>query len=500
MASTARLSQPVGRTRASFNWIVLAVFVLVALVTRATWFGDPVADFDEQIYSLIGWRMTQGDVPFVDLWDRKPFGLFLIFAASHAIFGPGPIAYQAVALMFGLGGAWLVYLLSLRLVDRVSATVAGSLYLMLLAAYGSYSGQTEVFHAPLMLLTAWLVIDWRRDDAVRRALLAMLVAGATLQVKYTVLPQCAFFGTYALYGRWRMQASFREIAALAAAFALLGILPTALVAAWFAAQGQFDAFWFANFISFFSREPSEFGRFWPGHIKGALPIATIATVGIYSALRLNPPRDRRVYAFFLGWALAAFASVILPSTIYLYYYGALAAPAVLVALPLIDRSSPAKWFPAALLMVSLLVIINPPERYSHATSERLAEKRLSDAIRPFVSSGRECLYIFDGPTALYRTTESCLPTRFIYPDHLNNALERNALGVSQVAEVRRILLTRPAVIVTASHPVTPQCQECLALVRNTARASYRPLITITQYDRTITAWVRRDINPTANAL
>ena len=61
----------------------LAVFVLVALATRAPWFGDPVADFDEQIYSLIGWRMNHGDLPFVEVWDRKPFGLFALFAIAH---------------------------------------------------------------------------------------------------------------------------------------------------------------------------------------------------------------------------------------------------------------------------------------------------------------------------------------------------------------------------------------------------------------------------------
>ena len=65
----------------------LAVFVVVALVTRAIWFGDPVADFDEQIYSLIGWRMTYGELPFVEVWDRKPFGLFAIFALAFWLFG-----------------------------------------------------------------------------------------------------------------------------------------------------------------------------------------------------------------------------------------------------------------------------------------------------------------------------------------------------------------------------------------------------------------------------
>ena len=236
MATAIRPIELPVRVRASGHWIALGVLVAVALVTRGTWFGDPVADFDEQLYSFIGWRMTEGDLPYADLWDRKPFGLFLIFAFSHWLLGPEPLAYQTLALLSALGGAWLVYLLSLRLVDGASAIVAGALYLLLLAAYGSYSGQTEVFHTPLMLLMLWLVLDWHRPDATKRALIAMAVGGMALQVKYTVLPQCAFFGAYALYGRWRMGASLPGLALLAAAFAAAGVLPTVLVAAWSASS------------------------------------------------------------------------------------------------------------------------------------------------------------------------------------------------------------------------------------------------------------------------
>lgn len=485
-------------------WILLGsshlvpalALTLVALASRGSWFGDPVADFDEQLYSFIGWRMTQGDLPYVDAWDRKPFGLFLIFAVAHWLFGPEPLAYQALAFVAALGGAWLVYLLSLRLVDRASSAIAAALYLLLMAAYGSYSAQSEIFHAPLMTLMCWLVLNPSRPDAARRALAAMLVGGVALQIKYTVLPQCLFFGAWALYGRWRAGITPWRLALLAVAFAVLGLLPTALVAALYAIEGQFDAFWFANFVSFFGREPSQFGRFWPGHLSGAIPMAAIITLGLYAGLRLNRPRDRRLFAFYTGWGLAAFASIMMPATTYLYYYGALAAPAVLIALPLIDRSSPGRWIPAAMLLAGLLMIVNPPERFAHSRSERRAEARLSDAIGRFVG-GDQCLYVFDGPTALYRTTDSCLPSRFVYPDHLNNALERNALGISQTREIRRILHTHPSVIVTANLPVTIQCQQCVALVVRAIERNYRPFITISLHDRAITAWIRRDLSPGA---
>jgi hypothetical protein len=101
--------------------------------------------------------------------------------------------------------------------------------------------------------------------------------------------------------------------------------------------------------------------------------------------------------------------------------------------------------------------------------------------------------VFDGPTVLYRTTGTCPPTRFVYPDHLNNALETPALGIDQAAEIARILANRPGVIVTASEPVTVQQPRNLALIREATERDYRPLITVTQHSRELTAWVRRDL-------
>jgi hypothetical protein len=471
----------------------LAVLALAALATRAIWFGDPVADFDEQLYSLIGWRMTYGELPYVELWDRKPFGLFGIFAAAHWLFGPEPIAYQLVACVAALAGALLVYALARQLVDRVTATVAGALYLGLMAVYGSGSGQSEIFHTPMMLAMLWLVRDGQHPRAAHRSLIALVVGGLALQVKYTVLPQCLFFGAYALYGQWRRGAPAGRLTAIAVAFAALGILPTALVGLLYFWRGHFDAFWFANFVSFFNRAPSPLGRLHGTLLIQIIPIAVITVLGLYASFRLRPPRDWGTYGLYAGWMLAALATTFLPATVYLYYYGALVPPAVLISLPLIDRKGPLGLAPAVLLLAGLWWLLNPPARYVQSLEERRAAGRVSAAIAPFVGSKRNCLYVFDGPAALYRTTGTCLPTRYIYPDHLNNALEAGSLGIDQTAEIARILAARPGVIVTANVPVTFQRKVNLALVGGAIRRDYRPLITAALQDREITAWVRRDL-------
>ena len=67
------------------EFLPIVIIAVVAVLSRAIWFGDPAGEPDEQLYSLIGARMLHGALPYVDLWDRKPFGLFLLFAFAHAL-------------------------------------------------------------------------------------------------------------------------------------------------------------------------------------------------------------------------------------------------------------------------------------------------------------------------------------------------------------------------------------------------------------------------------
>ncbi|APE29142.1 ArnT family glycosyltransferase [Aurantiacibacter gangjinensis] len=468
-----------------------AVLALLVLATRGIWFGNPVADYDEQLYSFIGWRVTHGELPFVDWWDRKPFGLFAIYAVIHGIFSPSALAYQLVAAAITFGSALMTYLLARRLARRVSATIAASLMVMLLAAYASYSGQSEVFFTPLMLGMALLLVDPDHPQFTRRALLAMLLGGLALQVKYTVIMQCAFFGAWALWAEYRRGRSVLQLAGLAAAFAALGLLPTVLVGLFYAAIGHFEVFWFANFASFFERAAAPQGRWSDSHWIGVAPVAVLGLGGLFAAFRMARPSPFVAWLFFAGWSASALATVLLPGTVYLYYYAAMAAPVALMAVPLFDTNGPAKAWPGLVLGAILLGLLGLPQRYVQSRDDALSARLLAERLDPHVGPA-DCLWIWDGPTTLYRLTNSCVPTRFVYPDHLNNRLETGALGVDQVAEVERVLATKPGAIVVADQGVTLRNSEATELVQRALQADYERAVTMNLNGRDITGWVRRD--------
>lgn len=480
----------VNRSDSISRALIVATLAIAVLATRIIWFGDPVADIDEQLYSLIGQQMLHGQMPYIDLWDRKPFGLFALFALAHWLFGPGPVAYQTVATVFTFVGALLTYSLARDLVDRFGATMAGVLYAILMCAFASYSGQSEAFHVPMMLSAVWLVRDPNHRNASRRALMAMLIAGVALQIKYTVLPQCALLGGWVLLSRWRRGCSWRELMRTGALYAFIGLIPTLLVVIFYASIGGFDALLQANITSAFERTAAPLGRLNPQTALWANPITILVVFGIYASFRVKRPANIARYWFYAAWLLACVATVFLPSTVYLYYYAALVPAAVLLVTPLLDRRGPFGPFAGLVLVALGFVLIQPANRYRLSRFELAENLHLAQAIAPYVSN-KACLWVYDGPTVLYRMTGSCLPTRFIYPDHLNNLLEHDALGTSQPGEVRRILSHKPPVIVAASAHFTEQSQDVAAIVKRALEKDYRPIASANLHDRVVTAYLRR---------
>ena len=472
------------------TWLAFALVLATALATRAIWFGDPVAEFDDQLYSFVGWRMTHGELPFADWWDRKPFGLFTLFAFAHLVGGPDAIAYQLLALVFVMTGAMPVFDLARRLSGAWAGVISAALSVVLLAAYGSQTGQSEAFWVPMMTGMVWLLAGPDHKHARGRALLAMLLGGLALQVKYTVLPQCAALGCWALWQEHRRNPAPTALAIRAAVFAALGLAPTVAIALLYLAAGEFEAFWFANFVSFFDRIPADIGRLPTHNAVAAVPLALLGAGGCYAAARFTPPAQRQLFALALTWFAATAVTVFLPATVYPYYFAAFAMPATLVAAPLFDRKGPGRIVPGLVFFLGMLWLIHLPEARARSVEERAALADLTEAIAPHVGP-QDCLWLYDGPTVLYRLTDSCVPTRFVYPDHLNNALERDALGTDQAEEVTRILATRPAAIVTASRALTPQSADVAAIVQQALSADYRRSTQVTMHERELTVWLRK---------
>jgi hypothetical protein len=436
------------------------VLLVAALIIRAPRFGDPNLHVDEIFYLQVGDLMLHGALPFVDVWDRKPIGLFLLFAAIRALGGDGIVQYQIVATAFAFATAVVIARLARKIgASALAATAAGIVYLASLPALGGFGGQSPVFYnllvagAALLTLRALEAPDLRGLTRAGRA--AMILCGLAIQIKYTVVFEGCFLGLLLAWRSWR---SFGLAAAVRTAtlFVACGLGPTAAAIAFYAAIGELQAFWFANFISIGLRVPTSskeiavrLARI--GFILVPLTLcASAATLCASAALTQRLKTDLGAcqtarLRFVTGWLAAAFAGFALFGTYYWHYALPLLVPLAVAVAPLFDRRR------VGLVAAVSLVAWNSVLLGSAAKSPSASKQQimaLTSAVTENLNGG--CLFMYDGPPAVDYLSGACHLTPFVFPYHLSLAVEETGLGVDPMVELRRILAARPSVIVNAS--------------------------------------------------
>jgi hypothetical protein len=232
------------------------------------------------------------------------------------------------------------------------------------------------------------------------------------------------------------------------------------------------------------------GAYWFQSLPFAIPLLALAAGGIFVARRLPRPPATGNSKLALAWLAVTAFGLLTMSTSYSHNYAAAVPAAILVALPMFDsawRWSLAVWLVFFLGIWGGSVATTQPHL---AQRDREIVSQMARALTPHVGGRSHCLFVFDGPTVLYRLTGSGFPGRIVYPDHFNNSLETPALPVDQAGEVSRILANRPGVIVTARDPVTVQNPVTGALVARELARQYRKLGQWELQGRRLDAFVR----------
>jgi hypothetical protein len=436
---------------------VVAV-IMFAVAFRLPQFFNPDVDFDEPFYLLVGDQLLKGATVYVDIWDRKPIGLFLIYAAARLLGGSGLIQYLFVAAVFAGATSAFVWAIARRYVGAWPATLPAIIYLVWQEPYNGGGGQSAIFYNLFTIIAVWLVL--RAKDLGRHAQTlklgagAMLLIGLAIQVKYTVLPEGMFLGLALLVLLWRQGVSVGVSCLWGVLLAAIAVAPTAAVSLYYVAIGHWPEFYYANFLSIFDR-----GSLVREYVWGSLayivivsmPLTTLAVLGLRNLRTTFGDKGHEDYIFLIGWTIAALLGFLMIGNFYYYYF-------MPVLLPLSILT--ATHFRARLwrILTAFLLIWWPVtvSQWPHLTETRnniRSMAKLTDTIQPLLRSGK--LYVFDGPPALYMSTGTKPLSRYAYPDHLSNDVERLAIGSDSAVELKRILDQHPDVIVVSSMAVVP---------------------------------------------
>ncbi len=477
------------------HWAGAMLLLLIALAIRAWDFGNPVIEPDQQYYLLVGDRLLRGAVPYIDIWDRKPIGLFLLFAGIRTLPGNGILAYQLVATACAWATALVVRRAATTIgADDRGALVAGIAYLLAIALVGGGGGQAPVFYNLPMALAGLLTLQLPAKAAAERpsaivtsGVVACLLAGIAIQLKYTPMFEGAFFGLAHLWFIRRAGATWSGIVGATAAWALMGLLPTLAAIGWYHAKGAaaFDAFWFANFASIALRRgypASDLAMRLLG-IAAQLSPLILATVLTWRAqLRIGIFAEPLVVGYaWLGSALIGFFAI---GTFFDHYALPLVAPLAILAAPGLGRS-----VRMMILTLGASTLILVAKRVIHA-SDSAGAYRVAQIVA--ANSGGACPYVFVGDTITYHLAHACLPTAYAFPNLLAYDTEQGATGIDEAGEVRRILAKRPPVIVTSDRRLSIWNRGSLHAVKAALARDYRPVFTTPRNSWHTLVYLRND--------
>lgn len=474
-STTNRYAELLSPTRNAFIAIVI-----IAIATRIVSWWNPVAHVDDQFYMLAGYDLLHGRWPYIDIWDRKPLGLFILYAGIAAIGGKSVLVMNLIATAFAAATAVVIRQIALRFAPPAAAALGALTYLLVIPLYGGQNGQTPVFYNLLIVGSMLLLLRAEEDGTAsaiaRNSLLSMLLCGLAMTIKQVNVAEGCFFGLSYLYLFYRAGKSSPAIMGWAAIMIAVALAPTAMDYVIYRVAGpeQAQAFLYANFVSIFQRKS------FPviSRLASAsyfflylFPLLGMAIAGFVRLWRTMP--NRLSTRLLTGWMISALIGYVLVPSFYDHYALPIIVPLSVIAAINYGRDIGALYFLAyAFFCIYPGQIIDwPGNRQRAAQYERIRD--MVDRAR-----GSGCVFVADGPSRLYLDFPECRPTKYLFPDHLVLVVEANAIGTDPRRELKRILDQHPAVIVSRRAERGRHSPEVDQLLQDHLSRDYRRLIAL----------------------
>jgi 4-amino-4-deoxy-L-arabinose transferase-like glycosyltransferase len=488
---------PLGRRDLAVAFALLGL----AAALRLASFHRSVIDWDESLYFLMAEAWRAGHLPYTEIWDNKPIGIYVIFASCQILFGDNIASMRIAAVLAVSATAFCLYRLALAIGDHKArrqhalALVAGLLYLFCSVQDGGMAANTEIFIAPFVCGGVWIALSGTPGRLA--AFLSGLLFGIAFIVKYVALFECPAPLAALL---WRKTAHGR--ATLAAYFLTGMAVPMGCCVLLYSIAGHLDSFVSASLVPNIRRLDLPF--------SGALAIqafhdhaadlilmygaALAAPLLLWRALLRHDdilhPADARVPLVLTLWIAGAFAGTVSAKSFYAHYFLQPLPPLCLTSIWI--AGSRLRLRGAGAVLAGLVLLLQPVKGAWQAIAatwqpvrldqpgigwSRDEPARIAADLRPaLVGVSGVPLYVFDFEPILYSLTATPSPTPYAFPSFIISHFLSRVAAIDPEATFAGIVARQPHFIVCARfrRPVAPRDNiEVYAALRQELGAHYR---------------------------
>ncbi len=475
------------RWQRALEFLVLCVLVLVVLLPASP-LVQKLPSWDSGVFLYTGWRITEGALPYRDVWDHKPPLIFVINALGLLLSGGsrwGVWALEVVSLTFA---SWIGFHVVQRAFGALVAWYA--IVAFIVNAFLAMDGgnYTTEYALPLQFAMLWLIAAAPREMfSARRAFVLGILSALLFWLKQNDIGIPVALGLFLLLQLIFLTEKRQVIQAIGAM--LVGILGlSAIVILPFALQNALAEFWDAAFaFNFVYIDETWLDRFlslrFAAFALPALGLVLLAMMGWLTGALLFASSGRERSSRFVVWqekiALLRGTNVSPHRDAFttaqvsrLLVFALLALPLELMFVSISDNGFD-HYFLALLPTFSILagfffnLILLGLERVQITTSARVvfvfgfiliatmfaAENiqsiyqrlrgREHEVIIQYIrenTNPNETLYIWGGESRINFETRRRAPTRFLYVSPL---VRRNYANTHHVDEFLDTLLRQP---------------------------------------------------------
>lgn len=470
-------------TRIPLTAVAAFYLALVALLRSSTFFHS-YENWDESLFLLMGRSLLDGHALYTEIWDHKPPGIFVLFAAAQALFGRSVLAIRILACLAVASSSLLLFLIGRSLRSQRAGLLAGLLYAVFTVDYGRPTNLELVF-APFVLAAFAVALRHEPDELLDRPALPLglgIAGGLALQVSFVAVFDLAALGVFLL--GLLLTATPKPAPArlvrfiLLAAIGPIGVLAVTVSA--FAVTGHWSDYVEANFASnaryvtdtgfdgaklawMIQRRVREAFPLWLGMVLA--PLCLIVFPGLDA-------RTRRGLWAGLLWAGGALLGISATRYFFAHYFLDLLPAqclvcALVIALAIEEGTVPER---TRSMMLAALVLLGPMlravEKPMTETYRQIRHRwiegipnwgdepaQVAAYLRPRIGAD-DVLYVADYQPILYYLLPAKIPSKFLFPAFLVDDRWRGLAGQDSDAEVRAIFARRPLYVVRSGDAPT----------------------------------------------
>ena len=308
--------------------VAWTIIVLCSLQILVFSFGR-----DQGIYALVGEGILHGKLPYRDLWDFKPPGIFFVYALAQGLLTKSMLAVRVLEVAALIGVVFCMGRLAETFFGkRTVGYLAGAIAAIVHAQLDFWhTGQPETFGGIFTFVGLVLATGEGHRD---RRLLRFVCVGAAFGAASLLKPPLgggALVSAAYLYTRERNRAeSVRAGVKAVVAVGVGAALPIVLVALWFAGRGGWDALVWTlrdftpgyTAIGWEGRHAPE--MFYHAFLESFFKFSALGTAGVLAAISISPMHHREREGLFLVLGVIALhvTGIAMQGKFFQYHYGA----------------------------------------------------------------------------------------------------------------------------------------------------------------------------------